>query len=190
MLILSSCDFRNDHARRVILDHLPMPIDACRVLFIPNEKATSDNIKCKKYNRRLCEFGFSPENVHVFDHSVPNASRNLDIDAIYVSGGNSFEMLRRIRQSGFDQDIIQYVKTGVIYIGGSAGAHLASPDISHIQAFDPVSPGMTDFRGLELWNGLLICHYSPERASICEKLQRTSPYPLHLLTDDDAIVIP
>ena len=26
MLILSSCDFRNDHARRVILDHLPMPI--------------------------------------------------------------------------------------------------------------------------------------------------------------------
>ncbi len=36
-LILSSCDFRNENSKNVILNNLPKPIDKCRLLFIPNE---------------------------------------------------------------------------------------------------------------------------------------------------------
>ena len=39
-LILSSCDFRNEKSKRTILDNLSKPIDQCKLLFIPNEKAT------------------------------------------------------------------------------------------------------------------------------------------------------
>ena len=43
-LILSSCDFRNEKSQKVIMDNLPYSIDKCRLLFIPNEKATAEAI--------------------------------------------------------------------------------------------------------------------------------------------------
>ena len=46
-LILSSCDFRNEKSRDVILTNLPKPIEQCRLLFIPNEKATFEAIRNK-----------------------------------------------------------------------------------------------------------------------------------------------
>ncbi len=138
MLILSSCDFRNDNAKRIIIDNLPKAIDDCRVLFIPNEKATHESIVSSKYHRRLEEFGFRSDNVMVFDHTDSDAFRNLDIDLIYISGGNTFATLQKLRDTAFDKDIIRYVQNGVTYIGGSAGVHIASKDIAHIAAFDDV----------------------------------------------------
>ena len=43
-LILSSCDFRNDNARKTIIDNLSKPISQCKLLYIPNEKATFETI--------------------------------------------------------------------------------------------------------------------------------------------------
>jgi len=188
MLLLSSCDFRNEKAEDVILQHLPKPIGDCRVLFIPNEKATHESIVGCKYHRRLEEFGFQADNVAVFDHTCPDAFRNLDIDAIYISGGNTFATLQKLRDTGFDKDIIRYVHNGVTYIGGSAGAHIASKDITHVAAFDDVPDGMTDFSGLSLFDGVLICHYTPEREIYFKQLQANSTCPVYALTDDDVMI--
>ena len=64
-LILSSCDFRNERSRQVILDNLPKPISECRLLFIPNEKATSDKVASGKYHARMAELGFDPAKLNV-----------------------------------------------------------------------------------------------------------------------------
>lgn len=48
-LILSSCDFRNDSAKKIIIDNLSKPIEQCKVLFFPNEKATYEAIHSEKY---------------------------------------------------------------------------------------------------------------------------------------------
>ena len=189
MLILSSCDFRNDNAKRMILDNLPKAIGDCRVLFIPNEKATHESIVGCKYHRRLEEFGFQADNVAVFDHTCPDAFRNLDIDLIYISGGNTFATLQKLRDTGFDKDIIHYVQNGVCYLSGSAGAHIASKSIAHVAAFDDVPDGMTDFSGLGLFDGVLICHYTPERKELYTKLKNESAHPVYVLTDDEAIVV-
>ena len=57
---------------------------------------------------------------------------NLDIDVIYISGGNTFGTLKLIRDSGFNKAIVDYVQKGVIYIGGSMGAHIAHISQSHV----------------------------------------------------------
>ena len=111
MLILSSCDFRNEKAKTVILEHLPKPIDNCRVLFIPNENATHESIAGGKYHRRLEEFGFQADNLTVFDHTCPDVFRNLDIDAIYISGGNTFATLQKLRDKWVDS--IQYKRNAI-----------------------------------------------------------------------------
>lgn len=187
-LILSSCDFRNENSRKTIFDNLPKPINECRLLFIPNEKATLDAIKGEKYYKRMQEFGFSKENITVFNYYAPKDFMSLDIDVIYVSGGNTLKTLHRIRNSVFDKELVRYIKSGVTYIGGSAGAHIVTEDVLHVSGYDPAPQGMSDFSGLGLFHGILICHYSEARKDLYDKLVSEGKK-VYALTDDDSLVI-
>lgn len=188
-LILSSCDFRNEKSKQCIIDNLDKPILECRLLYIPNEKAQYEDVHGEKYYLRMQEFGFTRENTIVFDYYSPTQYSNLNIDVIYISGGNTFATLNRIRESGFDKEIIRYVQSGVTYIGGSAGAHIASRNIEHVKNFDTPTDDMTDFNGLCLFDGILVCHYTDERRNIYEELKSSSKYDVYKLADDESIVV-
>ncbi len=187
-LILSSCDFRNENSKKTILENLPKPINECRVLFIPNEKATLDAIKSGKYHQRIQEFGFADENITVFNYYAPKDFFGLDIDVIYVSGGNTLKTLHRIRNCVFDKEIIRYIQSGVAYIGGSAGAHIVTKDVSHVTSYDAPPEGMSNFHGLGLVDGILICHYSDARKELYDKLVGEGNK-VFTLTDDETLVI-
>lgn len=189
MLILSSCDFRNNSTKQTILNNLPKPINKCRLLFIPNEKATHDSILSGKYHARMLELGFTQANIYIFDHTCPKTFASLDLDVIYISGGNTFQTLQKLRKCGFDTEIIRYVRSGVTYIGGSAGAHIASTNIAHVAAFDDVPDDMTNYDGLGLFDGVLVCHYNEDRKPMFDNLKAESSCPVIALTDNDAVVI-
>lgn len=188
-LILSSSDFGDPRSAKFIYDNLNIPIDKCRVLYFPNEKATADKIKNGKYESRLEAFGFQKKNIYVADYFAPSLFYDLDIDAIYISGGNTFGTMKLIREAKFDKAIINYVRNGAVYIGGSAGAHIASANIAHVAKYDKDTFGLNDLSGLGLYNGILICHYSKERSYDRQSLIRSSPYPLICLTDSESIII-
>lgn len=188
-LILSSCDFRNDNARKTIIDNLSKTISQCKLLYIPNEKATFESIHSDRYYLRMEEFGFLRDNVYVFDYYNADEFLNLDIDILYISGGNTFATLDRLRKCNFEKEIIRYVKSGAIYIGGSAGAHIASQNIEHVASFDPVPEGVTEFSGLGLFDGILICHYTEERKALYDKLKADGKYKIYALTNDDSLVV-
>ncbi len=187
-LILSSCDFRNETSKQVILDHLPKPIADCRLLFIPNEKSTPDKVASGKYHTRMAELGFTPSLVHVLDYENSAPCLNLDIDVLYISGGNTFATLDRIRSCGFDREIIRYIHSGVTYIGGSAGAHMVCGDISHVARYDIPPETMTNLCGLELTNYTFICHFIPERQAHLKELIATGKKVV-TLTDEQSILI-
>ena len=125
----------------------------------------------------------------VFDYWNAEQFLNLDIDVIYISGGNTFKTLQRIRDCGFDKEIINYVKSGVVYIGGSAGAHIVSKNIEHVANFDSVPDGYTNFNGLGLFDGILVCHYTADRKPIYDKLVKIEKYKVYTLSDDQSLVI-
>ena len=102
-LILSSCDFNNADSKNVIIENLCKPISECRVLYFPNEKVTLEKIKSGKYEDRISAFGFQKENIYVANYFDPFPFFNLDVDAIYISGGNTFGTMKLIRDSGFDK---------------------------------------------------------------------------------------
>ncbi len=188
-LILSSCDFGNPKSAQSIRENLCKPLSDCRVLYFPNEKATPDKIKSGKYEARLCALGFEKKHIYVANYDAPAPCFDLDIDAIYISGGNTFGTLMRIRRAGLDRAIVDYVHQGAVYIGGSAGAHIASADIAHVAKYDIDTFGLTDFAGLGLYQGILICHYTDARRADYEALQRESPFPIVALQDDESIVV-
>lgn len=187
-LILSSCDFRDEHSRQVILDNLPKPLSECRLLFIPNEKATSDKVASGKYHARMAELGFNTALVRVLDYTDPVPSVGLDIDVLYISGGNTFATLDRIRGCGFDREIVRYIQTGVTYIGGSAGAHIVCGDISHVAKYDTPPMGMTELCGLGLTDLTLLCHFTPARKSHLDELT-VAGRKVVTLTDEQSIVM-
>jgi len=161
----------------------------CKVLYFPNEKVTPEKIKSGKYESRVAAFGFQKKNIYVANYFDPTPFFNLDIDVIYISGGNTFGTMKLIRDSGFDKAIVNYVQSGVVYIGGSAGAHIATADISHVAKYDKDTFGLTDFSGLGLYNGILICHYTEDRKEDLKQLYSLGNFTVTSLTDADSIIV-
>lgn len=188
-LILSSCDFINENSKKVILDNLDKDLSDYKVLFIPNEKATKEKINSNKYYDRLKDDGFNKkENIYIFDESRPDEFKNLNIDLIYVSGGNTFATLDKLRKCNFDKEIVNYVKNGVIYIGGSCGAQIVTSDIKHVEAFDENYVNMKNYKGLGLFNGIIFCHYDESRKNNYEKALN-GKFKVYKLSNDDSIVV-
>lgn len=195
-LILSSSDFLNRYSKEVILNNLPKEITSCKVLFIPNEKATKEKINSNKYYDRLYDDGFTNrENIYIFDESEVDKFRKLDIDLIYISGGNTFATLNKIKKCNFDKDIINYINNGVVYIGGSCGAHIVTKNIEHVLYFEDNLANINDYNALGLLNGIIIPHYkedeyNPElREKVYNKLLSDNKYKVYILTNSDSLII-
>ncbi len=187
-LILSSADFRNGLSAAVIRDHLPKPIGECTLLFLPNEHARHDVIRSGKFHRRLAEFGFDPALVSVFDAKVPDLTRGMHPDVVYISGGNTFRMAEIYRAAGFDLEVARAVSEGSVFVGGSAGAHLLTPDLRHAARYDEVPEGFDDYSGLGLFPRRLICHFSEERRAHFEELKKDTSFPVAAIGNDGCIV--
>ena len=188
-LILSSSDFGNPISAQFIKDNLGKPIEECRVLYFPNEKATEERINSSKYYDRVSALGFQRQNITVFNYYDPVGYDDLEIDAIYISGGNTYGTIDRIREAKADVLIKKYVKNGAVYIGGSAGAHIACANISHVKRYDTNTFNVKDMRGLELYTGILICHYNKDREAHFLELKETSPFRVFALNDEESILI-
>ncbi len=65
-----------------------------------------------------------------------------EYQAIYLSGGNTFFLLRHLKQTGlFDMIKDRVIDGSLIYMGSSAGSVVATPDIGYAAALDDPSLG-------------------------------------------------
>lgn len=74
------------------------------------------------------------------------------VNAIVVAGGNTQYLLEHMQKSGFANAVKPCVEQGVWYIGISAGAVVAGPDIFHIKSIEPqqTAQPLSDHTGLTL----------------------------------------
>ncbi len=185
-LILTSRVFGDAIATEKVLNELNMDISKAKILLIATPRLPYEGPESSFES--LVYWGFKEENIVIFDHNKAEEYCNLDIDIIYVTGGNTFTGLKLLKECRFDKEIIKYINNGVIYLGKSAGSHIVSKNIEHVIGFDPNEVGLTDFEGLGLFNGILVCHYSDERKPCYDRLLSEKKYPVYTLTDQDMIV--
>lgn len=188
-LILSSNDFSNDKTKKVIIDNLGVPLNQCRLLYIPNEKASEKQMKSNRFQLKCESFGFNPELVTVLNYYKSNQFRHLNIDAVYVSGGNTFSTLYRLKKHHFDDALCEYIRSGAVYIGGSCGAHIISKNIEHVLPFDENNTDMASFDALGLFDGILYCHYCKEREPYYLNSIKENKYHVYALPDGTSLVI-
>ncbi len=112
-------------------------------------------------------------------------------DIILVNGGNTFYLLKYVKESGFDEVIKQLINGNKIYIGVSAGSYIACPTIeqSHWKHQDRNDFGVTDLTGLNLVPFLLTAHFTEEVREDVEEGAKTTEYPVVALSDTQAVLV-
>jgi peptidase E len=138
------------------------------------------------------------------DNMLPKGSgeeekiKNADI--LLISGGNTFELLNNLRNSGLDQAILDFVKKdNYVLAGFSAGAIVLSPTIAiagqpsgddPTDLIDENRVGITDLTGLNIINFEILPHYIEETdRKTLERYQLQTKNEVKTVTNDDLIII-
>lgn len=148
----------------------------------------------RKDKQRLSELGFSVvEDVDLRSENEQSLRIKLEnFDIIFVEGGNTFYLLKYIRESGFDKVLKEFLNKGGVYLGVSAGSYVAGPDISVANwkhADDQNIVGLKDLRGLGLVDFYISPHYVPEHETILNENKHKVSRPIYALTDQQAILV-
>ena len=95
---------------------------------------------------------------------TPDYFRDFDaasIGGIYCAGGNTFRLLKVLRECGALDKIRDFVKGGGAYLGSSAGAIIAGGDIMPIIFMDANAVLLDDTHGMDMMCGYsTIAHYN------------------------------
>lgn len=115
-------------------------------------------------------------------------------DLIYVTGGNTFFLLQELKRTGADKILVKEIEKGKLYIGESAGAILAAPDIGYSAKMDCVekAPDLREYSGLNLIDFYVVPHYKNwEMGKAAEEIINTysDVLELKIIGDNQAILI-
>ena len=176
-----------------ILKILPKPANQIKLAhIITASKVQKDTSYVDKDTDAMRKFGFSVTNVDLEGKKEKDLRDILQsFDVIYVQGGNTFYLLKWVKESGFDAVIEELIGRGKIYIGVSAGSIIAGPDIEIAgwKGFDPNEIGLKDFSGLGCVPFCIFPHYKPEHASFLKEEIAKYPYPVRILNDKQAFLV-
>lgn len=109
-------------------------------------------------------------------------------DAIYIGGGNTWSLMKEIKESGFGEILIQYMKSvGRIY-GGSAGAIILGKRIDTNNDKNKVS--WTNDAGLNLLNNYsIVCHFKYNEENRIKTWAQRNNLPIICLTEETGLIV-
>ena len=125
---------------------LQKPFSETAVLFIPTA-AMENESKAKAITNRLknelLAMGILPDNItiHDIDGSLSEEDA-MKFDVIYLTGGRTPYLAKRVREAGFDKIIKKMIFANKVYIGMSAGSMLLTPHFNIDDFSNPQYTGL------------------------------------------------
>ena len=117
-----------------------------KALFIPYAAVTfSYDEYEEKVNNRFKEIGHSVVGIH---HFADPKKAVEEAEAIIVGGGNTWKLVRMMRDNGLIDIIHKKVKGGTPYIGWSAGSNVACPTLRTTNDMPIIDPKGFDVANL------------------------------------------
>ena len=99
------------------------------------------------------------------------ASKNLnDYCALFIGGGNTYKLLKGLKEIGSFNKINEYILNDGVVIGGSAGAVIFGSDIDIIASMDHNDVNLFDKKGFDVLDGINIFpHYTNKKPKLNEE---------------------
>ena len=113
--------------------------------------------------------------------------------ALLISGGNTFQLLYNLRQSGLDREIVDFShKQDVLIAGFSAGALVLTPtiEICNLPGFDKNLVGLKELNGLGIIDFEIFPHYDERlHKDILAGYRNTARNHVQEITNEDHIFL-
>ncbi len=167
-----------------------------KVLFVPTASQRNkdkDYLEMKAAYFKHCEeemmgMGIKKENLFWLDINNISAAGDLNsYDVMYMCGGNTFYLLHEVKRTGFDKQIINFINSGKVYIGVSAGSILVGPDISIAGPFDLNDIGLKNPTGLGVTDKIICPHYQKVEEKVVVGVEEKGNYRVVRLRDDQSL---
>lgn len=113
----------------------------------------------EKILKNCMSMGFEGKNILFSKDGIPDEP----VDYVHVTEGNTFIILKYMRENSISPFIIESCKSGAVYLGSSAGAIIAGVDCKFALDFDSNCVGINDYTGLGLFDGIILPHYTEEQ---------------------------
>ena len=190
-LLLTSTGLANQNIKNHFLQIIDKPISQVKIIFVPTASRSEEELKYVNDSKKeLLDLGIPENNIKTLNLDKPVSFQDVEgFDVIYVCGGNTFYLLKKVRETGFDKVIIEFTKTGKLYFGVSAGSILVCPNIDIASPFDENDVNLTDLTGLNLTDVIVSPHYCEEEKPIIDEFKKKSQYKVIPLTDNQALLI-
>ena len=169
--------------------------ESLKLIFIPTaSNKDKDPWWVDKDRTFLKDLGFQVQELDIANKTSDELANRLEnCDVIYVAGGNTFYLLDAMQRSGFDQLIVDLLGQGKQYIGASAGAVVAGPDIEPVDGLDDpdVAPNLESTTGLGLVDFVVIPHTNQTSKEETKRIEEEfgREYPLAFINDDQAVIV-
>ncbi len=186
-LLLTSDGMTSEAIKREFLGLLDKPPEKIKILRIAYNR---DEDSLARSRAPLVEAGIKDENMDIIDIAKEEKADSFDeYDIIYVLGGNTFAILDKMRKLRMEKMIIDFINSGKLYIGISAGSMIVGPNIEISGIGEENDVGLTDFSGLNIIDFEIFPHFNDEEAIIIEEFQSEADYKIQGLEDGKAIVV-
>lgn len=190
-LLLTSTGLANQKITNQFLQIIDKPVSQIKIIFVPTASRSEEELKyVDESKKELLDLGILENNIKTLNLNKPASFQEVeDFDVIYVCGGNTFYLLKKVRETGFDKVIIEFAKTDKLYFGVSAGSILVCPNIDIASPFDENDVNLKDLTGLNLTNIIVSPHYKDEEKTIIDNFKKKSQHEVVPLTDEQALLV-
>lgn len=130
-ILLTSTGFDNKKFQSLFKEHVGKPMDIAKVIFVPtaaNDKESREILPlCRQ---EIVDLGVKDENILEYNLDRPmGPSELVKYDAIYFAGGSARHLMKCINDIGWANTLKRSVKSGLFFIGVSAGSMIATPSV-------------------------------------------------------------
>lgn len=123
-VLLTSAGLNNDLLADFFVKTMEMNMQNVKALFITAAANNPDAVEVlPKCLNDLLKVGIIRENIVVYDMHIGLSPEELQaFDVIYICGGSTAYLLKRMKRTGFDISLRAYIEAGGYVLGVSAGS--------------------------------------------------------------------
>jgi dipeptidase E len=189
--LLTSTGLANKNIASLFLEIINKPVSQIKIVFIPTAARSEEELKyVVESKKELLALGISEKNITTLELDRPVSFQEIEsFDVIYVCGGNTFHLLKKVRETNFDQVISEFVRNNKLYFGVSAGSILVCPNIEIAKPFDENDVNLTNLTGLNLIDFIVSPHFCEKEEAIINNFKKESRFEIITLTDRQALLL-
>lgn len=164
-----------------------------RIGYITTASKGVDNLDyIKRHEEEMKSVGYAFEEIDIEGKSEDEILKFFaDKNVVHIEGGNTFYLLKVIKEMGFEKTLKKLLDKGLAYVGSSAGAYIMCPtiEVSKLGRNADRNFGLTDLTALNYVPFCLKVHYTDDMEISVREVIKKLKYPLRILRDGQGILV-